>query len=444
LPPAKDHPPDLQTSHQKVPPPRLAWFIWGIATVFFLIAFFQRVSLAVMTSELMAAFAVGASGLGTLSAFYYYFYMTLQIPSGILVDSWGPRRLLTLGSLTAALGAIIFSLAPNFFWACMGRALIGGSVAVAFLSSLKLAAHWLPPRQYALASGFALLFGVVGGVAAGVPLRLLIDRFGWRPSIFAVGILTLISAGTTWAIVRDTPAAKGFRSYGLAPPNPPPPKHPARRLTGLFRVLGFRNTWLLAFSAGGLIGPVLAFCGLWGVPFLQARFDLKPTSGAAICSLTLVSWAIAGPLLGGLSDRIGRRKPLYIAACGAAIVLWAAIIFLPFLPLSIFVVLILLAGFASGGNIIGFAFSKESVPLQLSGTVSGFVNLGNMVGPTFLTPAIGWVLDWRWAGQMAGGVRVYDLQAFHSGFLLILGCSLLAFLLISLTEETYCRQMADQ
>ncbi|MCX5907034.1 MAG: MFS transporter [Deltaproteobacteria bacterium] len=415
-----------------------------MAAALYVIGFYQRVAPAVMTSELMGDFGIGAAGLGTFSAFYYYFYAAFQVPSGILVDSWGPRRLLTLGSIAAAVGTFIFALAGNFFLACLGRAIIGGSAAVAWVSLLKLSSHWLPSRQFAMASGLALFGGILGAVTAGVPLRLLIDQFGWRPSILVSGVITLVFAGTTWIFVRDDPSARGFRSLAPVAANPRTPARKMRSLRGLGKVLTFRNTWLLAFSGSGLIGPVLAFSGLWGVPFLMVRFDLTPASAAALCSLLMVCWAIGGPVLGGLSDRIGRRKPLYLAGCLVALGGWVLIIFIPFLPFSAFVPLIVITGFASGANIIGFAFGKESVPLQLSGTVTGVVNMGNMIAPMVLPPLIGWILDRMWAGQLAAGTRIYDLAAFRAGFMVMLGCSLLALILIILTKETHCRQKTDQ
>ncbi|MEJ2168611.1 MAG: MFS transporter, partial [Desulfobacterales bacterium] len=134
----------------------LAWTIWGFGALFYLMGFFQRVAPAVMTGELMHDFHISAAALGNLSAFYYYSYVAMQIPTGILADNWGPRRLLTTGAFVAATGILLFALAPNIFWANLGRFLIGGSVAVAWVSTLKLAGAWFPPKYFAMLSGIAL------------------------------------------------------------------------------------------------------------------------------------------------------------------------------------------------------------------------------------------------------------------------------------------------
>ena len=431
-----------QISDDNYPPAWQAWMIWGLGALFYLSGFYLRVAPAVMTSELMADFAVGAAGLGNLSAFYYYTYVGMQLPTGLLADLWGPRRLLATGALVAGLGTLLFAWAPNLFWASLGRGLIGGSVAVAFVSLLKVAAHWFPPRRFALVSGMALFSGVLGAVTAGVPLRRLIDGFGWRSVMAASGVFLLAIALACWRFIRDDPAHRGYRSYSPeVQQNPSQGKF--RPLAGLGTVFSFRNSWLLFWAPGGMVGPMLSFAGLWGVPFLQARYGMGTNSAAGVASLMMICWAIGGPLLGALSDRLGRRKPLYLAGVVVSTLGWSAMIFWPGLSVEGFLVLAALTGLATGGMIIGFAFSKESVPSRYSGTVAGAINMGVMIGPTFLQPSIGWVLDRMWQGQMKGDIRLYDLGAFRAGFSLMIVWALLSCLLIALTKETYCRPFSE-
>ncbi len=432
-----------QFSEENYPPAWQAWMIWGLGALFYLSGFYLRVAPAVMTSELMADFAVGAAGLGNLSAFYYYTYVGMQLPTGVLADLWGPRRLLATGALVAGLGTLLFAWAPNLFWASLGRGLIGGSVAVAFVALLKVAAHWFPPRRFALVSGMALFSGVLGAVTAGVPLRLLIDGFGWRPIMAASGVLMLAIAVACLRFIRDDPSERGFQSYSPVIPKGPDIKERFRPLSGLGRVFSFRNSWLLFWAPGGMVGPMLSFAGLWGVPFLEARYGMDTNSAAAVGSMMMICWAVGGPLMGALSDRLGRRKPLYLAGSLVSTLGWTVMIFWPGLPVEGFLVFAALTGLATGGMIIGFAFSKESVPSRYSGTVAGAINMGVMLGPTFLQPAIGWVLDLNWQGRMKGNIRLYDLEAFRAGFFLMIVWALLACLLIALTKETHCRPFTE-
>ena len=433
------HPDIAPLDHPRFPPAKLAWTIWGLAAMLYFIAFYQRVAPAVMTNELMRDFSITAAALGNLSAFYFYSYVAMQIPTGIIADRWGPRRLLTAGAVIAAIGSLSFALAATIFWANMGRLLIGGSVAVAFVCMLKLASHWMAPRQFALASGLALLVGNVGGVVAGVPLRLLMSEFGWRAVMVGSSVLTMLAAIFIWRVVRDDPEERGYTSHAHAAHHGSATRTGA--MAGLMEVLRYRNTWLMFMVPGGVAGPVLTFAGLWGVPYLTTHYGLTTTQAAAITSAFLISWAAGGPMLGPFSDRIGRRKPLYVGGAIVSAAGWALVIFVPIMPLTIFIPLLTVMGFAAGVMVIGFAFAKESVPLRLAGTVSGVANIGVMTGVMVLQPAVGWMLDRHWDGVLRNGVRVYSVEAYRYGFMLMLAWSIASIVLVCLTRETHCKQM---
>jgi MFS family permease len=392
-----------------------------------------------MTDYLMADFRIGAAALGNLSAFYFYSYVFMQVPTGVLADRWGPRKLLTAGACVASLGAFLFAAAPTILVANIGRLLIGGSVGVAWVSVLKLSTGWFPSRRFALTSGLALLCGLLGAVSAGVPLRILVNHFGWRPVMFFSAVGALVIAISLWIIVRDDPSERGYKSF--APSDRAESDRPWSILSGLSKVFRYKNTWLLTLAPGGIVGPVLAFSGLWGVPFFTTHYGLSPVKSAALTSTLLVAWGVGGPLLGGLSDRIGLRKPLYLSGCIISCVGWGLILFVQGLPVWLLTVLMIFVGLASGAMIIGFVFAKESVPSPLAGTVTGVCNMGVMMGPMLLQPVMGLVLDKNWSGVMENGIRIYDLGAYRAAFTLMMGWSILAIVLIAFTTETKCRQM---
>jgi MFS family permease len=155
----------------------------------------------------------------------------------------------------------------------------------------------------------------------------------------------------------------------------------------------------------------------------------------------IVCWAVASPLAGYFSDRLGRRKPIYLGGAALAAIGWSVLFYTP-LPLVAFTTVAAITSFACGAVVVAFAFAKESVPVRLLGTISGAVNVGNMLGPTVLQPAIGRVLDQRWSGTLANGVRVYQVDAYHAAFAMIVAWSIVSCVLIALTRETACRQTA--
>lgn len=394
-----------------------------------------------MTDELMRAFHIGAAGLGSLSAFYYYSYLVMQIPTGVLIDSWGPRKLLIAGSIAASAGTFLFAATDNFVLACLGRLLIGAATAVGWVTLLTLSTHWFPPKRFAMLSGLGLLFGNLGALFAQVPLRLAIQSFGWRPVVIASAAGVLSIGLLAFFFVKDDPVDVGYSTFAQ--------RHELgqgasllERLKGFSRIFGFRNTWLIFLSQGGIVGSILSFTGLWGSPFLRARYGLQQTTAAEVCSVMIVCWAVSSPLCGALSDRIGRRKPLYVGGCVLALIGWATLFYLPGLPLRGFIVVAALTSAASGAVVIGFAFAKESVPPHYMGSISGTVNIGNMLGPTLLQPAMGALLDRNWTGQLNRGIHVYSVHAFHVAFVLMVSWLTVSTILLSLTKETRCRQSA--
>lgn len=419
------------------PPLRLAFAVWGLGAALYLAGFYQRVAPAVMTRELMADFALGAAALGNLAAVYYYSYVAMQIPAGVMADRWGPRRVLAAGAAVAAIGTLMFALAGSYALAVVGRLLIGASVGVAFVAMLKIASHWFAPQRFAMLSGLALCTGVLGAVSAGVPLRLLVDAFGWRAVLAVSGALTAALAVAIWIFVRDDPAERGYASHSHAPPGGP--AH-FSVLGGIRRALAARNVWLVFLISGGVSGPPLTFAGLWGVPFLVTHYGLSTAKAASLTSLLLASWALAGPLSGALSDRMRRRKPLYAAGAGLAAAGWAVVFLVPGLPLAQLVVLLVAIGVVSSCVMVGFAIAKESAPAALAGTATGVANMGNMLGGMIMPPLVGWVLDRSWTGATAAGARIYEFDAYRAGFAPMLAWLALALVLLAFTRETHCRQ----
>jgi MFS family permease len=420
------------------PPSWLSWSVWGVAATFYLAAFYLRTAPAVMTSELMRDLRISASQLGNFSAVYFYAYIAMQIPTGVLVDSWGARRLLITGSLAAALGTCIFAETSSYALASIGRLIVGGATAVGWVVTLKVATHWFPRERFAMLSGLGLMMGNVGALVAQVPLRLLVEQFGWRVVALGSAGVVLAIGSAAWTVVANDPLEKGFRSYA---PNELQRTHLTigqliREFPAIFT---YRNTWLIFLAQGGFVGAMLSFTGLWGPAYLRQRFTLASTGASAVCSVMIVCWAFASPIAGHLSDKIGRRKPIYLGGALIAAIGWVTLFYVP-LPLAAFTVVAAITSFACGAVVLGFAFAKESVPIQLLGTISGAINVGNMLGPTILQPAIGRVLDERWIGAMTNGVRTYAVDAFQAGFSMIVAWSLLSCLLIACTQETRCRQ----
>ena len=272
-------------------PAWMSWTMWGLVASFYMVGFFQRVAPAVMVDELMRDFHIGGALLGNLSAAYFYSYTVMQIPSGLLADGIGPRRLGAAAALLAAVGTLTFGLADRMWMAYAGRLLVGAAVGVAFVTCMKLAGHWFAANRFATVTGVALLVGNCGGVLAGVPLSEAVASFGWRTAMVATAACTFAIAVAIWAVVRDDPGERGYESFAHAAVTEDGGLPPLRALRS---VAARRETWLLLARRGAVrrSGPGVRRVVGRSLPDPGARVRPQPGRRADIDH----------------ADRLGRRR----------------------------------------------------------------------------------------------------------------------------------------
>lgn len=404
---------------------RIAAAGWLFCAIFFFYAFVLRVAPAVMVDDLMREFSVGAAILGNLSAVYLYIYAGLQIPVGLFIDRHGLKNLIGGACAVTGLGAIVFAFADTVAMAYLGRFLIGAGAAFSFVGALNMAARWFPAR-FAILGGWAQMLGSAGGFAGQAPLGFAIATFGWRSTNIALGIAGLVLAVLLLATVRDPVQARRADSIST--------------WKGLKIVAGNKQTWLASVAAGGLTGTLLAFAGLWGVPFLMTARGVTKPEAAGLVSACFVGWAIAAPLLGWISDRIGQRRRIVILGTGFATISTALLIVWPEMPEIALVPVLAVQGGFSASMILCFAVAKESNAPELSGASLGLINTFAVGGGAVLQPLVGLVLDARWDGAIADGVRVYALSDYRAGLMILPICcavSLCASVLMKEPKRQY-------
>lgn len=386
-------------------PQRLAWVVWGLGALCFAYAFFHRVAPSVMVADLMRDFAIGGAILGNLSAVYFYSYVGLQIPVGLIIDRWGPRRVLAAALAVAAAGSVLFSAADGIGVAYLGRGLVGAGVCFAFVGTLTLATNWFPARRFALLSGLTMLAGMAGGVIGQAPQAALVETLGWRSTVLAAGLVGAALAALIWLVVRDSPGGGDGAASGRA-------ASARQAMAGLGRVLGNPQTWVIALYGGMMSGTMLAFGALWAVPYLTQTYGLARPAAAFSASLVMLGWAAGGPLAGWLSDHFARRKLPMLLGAAAGLMTIVPVLYLPDLPLLAVQALLFLNGAAGGSMVICYAVAREHNPGPV-GAAYGFTNMATVSGGALLQPFIGWLLDLQWTGTMEAGARVYSVAAYE-------------------------------
>ena len=358
----------------------------------------------------------------------------------LLADAVGPRKVATAAAIAAAVGMAMFSQADTLWMASVGRGLVGASVALAFVACMKLAGHWFPANRFATVTGISLLIGNLGGVLAGVPLSEAVASVGWRVAMLASAGATLVLAAIVWAGVRNDPSERGYASHAHPEALGAATLSPWRSLK---RVIAERDTWLLFFAGGLIAAPVLTFAGLWGVPFLVQVHGLDRSHAAGLTTTMLLGFAFGGPLLGALSDRLGRRKLPYLGAALGHALGWLVFLLVDALSAGMLALLFTAIGFSAGGLIIGFAFSREVNHPGAAGTVGGVVNMAVLGFAAIQQSTMGWILDRNWRDATINGARVYDVAAYDAAFFWLAVSALAAVAFVALPRETHCRLRFD-
>lgn len=413
-----------------------AWLFWALAALFYFYQFILRVSPGVMTQDLMSSFAVQGCALGVLGAFYYNAYALMQIPLGILMDYFGPKRLIALSCAVAAIGTYMFASAQSLHVASLGRAMMGGGAACGFIGSIKLATLWFPPERLGTVIGFTMVLGTLGATSAGAPLGHLVDVFGWRfamtaVAIAGVGLVALIvllmrepSQNHVDKLAAQSNKDEGSKEYGI--------------LDGLMEVMRSPQAWLIALFGCLMYVPLAALADLWGSLYLSERYTISPKHAAAVTSLIYIGVAVGAPMAMWLSDRFQSRKKIMMLSAILYLIMFAALIFYDGISLTLMYGFMFGAGFFFSGQNLIFAMATERMPTQISGVVAAFTNMVVMLSGVVFEPLVGWLLDYHWAGTLReNGAPHFTTADFTFALSSIVIALVGAVFVVTLIKETY-------
>ena len=405
--------------------------VFALASLFLFYEMALQVSPSGMTAQLMRDLHISAAGLGVLSGTYFYSYAVMQIPAGLLFDRFGSRTLITASLIICVLGAVFFCITGNVYIAAFGRFLMGAGSAFAFIGVLVVAMHWFPARYFAFLVGMAQMLAAVGAMSGEAPFAAMANTMGWRSAFHWIALAGVVLAFLVWAVVRSHPSE--------ATSTTPKESNGQSVWKSLGYVLRSSQTWWIAIYAFSGWAPVTAFAELWGVPYLEAQYGISNTLAATACAMIWVGLAVASPLLGWFSDKLGRRLILlnFCAALGVAatiVMLYASI------PFWMMWVLLFLFGIAASGQILSFAVVRDNNRESVRATAIGFNNMAVVIGGALFQPLVGWLLQLHWSGSSHLGVPVYAADNFRLALSVIPLCFFIGLIMSRfLIRETYCQ-----
>jgi MFS family permease len=341
-------------------------------------------------------------------------YAALQIPTGVLVDRYGPRRLLVVASVVMGSAQLVFATVPSYPAALLARLLLGAGDALTFVSVLRFAAMHFGPRRYPLIVALTGMTGMVGNVLATLPLALVLRHAGWTVGFGVAACVSLLAAVAVAALLPDTtPSPRAIR--GL-------PELRAGVGSVTSRV---RSAWALPGTRLGFwvhfacMSTTTAFGVLWGSPYLQKAAGLSPAGAGTVLMCGVIGAGAASPVLGWLiSHRPVVRVPIALSVCGVTVAGWLVVVLAygdkP--PTGLVIALFVFMALGGPASMAAFALARDYNHARTLGTASGVVNVGGFLATVIIALGIGWALDLqgattpgtlRWAVLVAVGVQAF-------------------------------------
>jgi len=397
---------------------KIAVAAWVLTAIYYFYQYLLRSAPSVMMPQLSEAFGMSALGVASLVGLFYYGYSPFSLVAGAAMDRLGPRKVLPIGAAVVGLGALLFATGHSGA-ASVGRVLQGAGGVFALVGAIYIATKNFSASKVATLVGATQMFGMAGGSAGQFIVGPIIGRgLAWNRLWICMGVAGLVlGVILLFVLPKDEPTAK-----------------PANWFKSTIEPFGvvFKNpqSILCGLIAGMLFIPTTIFDMVWGVRYLQEAHGLDYASAVMRSAAVPFGWIIGCPLLGFISDKLGRRKPVIFS--GAAVLLTCVAWMLfgridTFPPYSIGLV----AGLASGSAMLLYTVIKEANPPQYGGTATGVINFLNFTFSALLGPVFAWLLH-----HISGGSTPMEKEHYQIAFAPLLLGVVVAIALTFFLKET--------
>jgi MFS family permease len=396
---------------------RTAAVAWVVAAIFYFYQYVLRSAPSVMMPQLSEAFALSSTGVASILGLFYYGYSPFSLVAGTAMDRLGPRSVLPIAAAVVGIGTLLFATGRSDL-ASVGRVLQGAGGVFALVGAIYIATKNFPASRAATLIGATQMFGMAGGSAGQFAVGPMIGAgIAWDRFWIGMGVIGLLMGALLFALLpkekRTEQHSSGLRST----------------IDAFYTVFRNPQSILCGVIAGLLFIPTTIFDMVWGVRYLQEAHGFDYASAVLRTAAVPFGWIIGCPLLGFISDRLGRRKPVII---GGALLLFVCLAWILFGRPGVLppYVIALTAGVASGAAMLPYTVIKEINPPQFGGTATGVMNFLNFTFSALLGPVFGWMLQ-----LISGGAGSMRLEHYQMAFApLLLGVVIAAGLTFLLKE----------
>lgn len=403
--------------------PTLLRVFLPFAAAYFLSYGFRVVN-AVIAPDLVADINLSPSALGMLTSIYFISFASFQLPLGVLLDRYGPRRTEAVLLLFAGLGALLFSRADTLTELVVGRAFIGFGVSSCLMAAFKAYTLWFPKEKWPLVNGFQMAAGGLGALAATSPVETALQYTDWRGLFFALMLLTLLAAVAVFLIVPEKPR----ESQGESLQN---------QLRGIQEVFSSMRFWRAAPLTTMSQASFLAIQGLWAGPWLRDVAGLTRPDAAAVLFWVATAMIAGFIVLGTIAERLHRLGVSVLTTAATSMSLFMLVQLLILLqPETMIMPLWLAFGFFGTSGVITYSALSQSFPLHLAGRVNTALNLLVFIAAFIGQWAIGAIIEiWQ-----PGAVGATTDFGYTTGFAMMLSLQVTAMVWFIVASKGFRRK----
>ena len=386
--------------------------------------------MAVASLDAADRFQVNAAALSSLAVLQLATYATMQVPVGVLLDRFGPRRMLAAGGLIMAVGQLTVALSIDLTPAVIGRVLVGAGDAFTFISMIRMVNNWVTGRSASVIQQWLSTIGQLGQIVSAFPFVALLELSGWQSGFVTLAVLSLIGAGLTMLLAVDHAVHKSAQRPSLLTV--------VSKLRKNIKHPPVRMAFWTHFSTQSM-GNIFAL--LWGVPFMVGAEGLSRQMASVILTVFVITNASMGPIIGALClKRPDWQSRVVVGVPIVGILAWLVVLGLPS-PVPVWLLMMLAVALGIGGptSMLAFDYTRTYVKQSELGAANGFVNIGGFLAGFIMMALIGFGLDLANAGGTLQ--TLYSAKNFRAVLwvqFLVVGVGLWGFL----REQRLTKQIA--
>jgi len=403
------------------------WRLFGVLALMYILAYFYRISMAVVAKDLSAELGLSPVQLGTLSGIFFYVYALVQIPLGPLLDRFGGRLVISAFGLLSSAGGFLFALAPGYGAALGGRILIGIGTACVLMGSLKIFTHWFTRQEFATVSGYMVAVGNLGNLTATAPLAMAVAAIGWRNSFAAVAVVQIIVTLLVFSFVRDSPPSRSSHAT-----DGDGSRHDPGMVAAWRTILTDRTFWLLGILSFFWYGTYIVLQGLWGGPYLMEAVGMDRSGAGRTLLFTSIGFISGCLILGRVTDRLFKSRKRTLLAGQVLLLMLMTLMLGPAeaLPRPLLYGAFFAIGVGVSSGVTIYPFVREMFPVEIVATALTSLNFFVLMGAASVQHVMGYVIE-----RFPKGQSGYPPEAYHTAFLIPIGGLLLSILLFTKARE---------